>query len=98
MAAKLQHLRVASDDEAPKKRKSVAEAAASGSRRELLVAMRDRIAKTVADPDCPPRDLAALSRRLQDIAKDIDSLDLLESEEQSVVVKTDDDGWDQSTI
>lgn len=92
------HLRVASEDEPPAKRKSVAEAAAGGDRRELLVAMRDRIAKAVADPDCPPRDLAALSRRLQDIAKDIDGIDLVESEDRSVVVNTSDDGWDQSTI
>jgi hypothetical protein len=92
------HLRVASEVDAPAKRKNVAEAAAGGSRRELLVAMRDRIAKAVADPDCPPRDLASLSRRLQDIAKDIDTLDLAESEEKSVVVSTDDDDWDQSTI
>jgi hypothetical protein len=98
MTAAKSHLRVASDEDAPVKRKTVAEAATGGVRRELLVALRDRIAKAVADPDCPPRDLAALSRRLQDIAKDIDAVDLAESEEKSVVVSTDDDGWDQSTI
>lgn len=97
MAAARSHLRVASDVEVVK-RKSVAQAAESGSHRELLVAMRDRIAKAVADPDCPPRDLAALSRRLQDIAKDIHTLDLAESEEQSVVVTTQDESWDQSSI
>jgi len=55
--------------------KNVAQAAKSGGHRELLVAMRDRIAEAVAKPDCPPRDLAALTRRLQDIAKDIAALD-----------------------
>lgn len=50
---------------------NVADAAASGDRLKLLVAMRERIAETVSDPDCPPRDLAALTRRLQDIAKEI---------------------------
>jgi hypothetical protein len=98
MTAAKSHLRVASDQDAPTKRKTVSEAATGGNRRELLVALRDRIAKAVADVDCPPRDLAALSRRLQDIAKDIDALDLAESEERSVVVSTDDDDWDQSTI
>lgn len=96
MAAR-SHLRVASEVEAPK-RKTVAQAAESGSHRELLVAMRDRIAKAVADPDCPPRDLAALSRRLQDIAKDIAAIDLAESEEQSVVVTTQDESWDPASI
>lgn len=96
MAAR-SHLRVAEPAEAPK-RKTVAQAAESGTHRELLVAMRDRIAKTVTDPDCPPRELAALSRRLQDIVKDIRDLDLAESEEQSVVVTTADESWDPSSI
>ena len=55
--------------------KSVAVAARSGSHRDLLVAMRERIASTVSDPGCPPRDLAALTRRLQDVAKEIDAID-----------------------
>lgn len=59
----------------PAKKLSVAEAAQAGSHRDLLVAMRDRIAVAVADPDCPPRDLAALTRRLQDIAKSIEAID-----------------------
>lgn len=60
--------------EAPKRRtrkQTVDLAAASGDHLALLVSMRDRIAKAVASPDCPPRDLASLTRRLQDIAKDI---------------------------
>lgn len=60
---------------------TVAEAAATGTHRDLLVAMRDRIARTVADPGCPPRDLASLSRRLQDVAKEIEALDLRAKEE-----------------
>lgn len=52
----------------------VSEAAARGSRRELLEALRDRIARAVADPDCPKRDLASLSLRLLDIASQIDAL------------------------
>lgn len=54
--------------------KSVSQAA-KGSQRELLVAMRDRIATAVTKPDCPPRDLASLTKRLADIAKEIESLD-----------------------
>jgi hypothetical protein len=59
----------------------VAQAAATGDHRQLLVSMRERIAQTVSNPDCPPRDLAALTRRLQDIAKEIESLDLRAKEE-----------------
>lgn len=76
-------LRVVAPDEAPEKveKLTVAQAAATGSHRALLVAMRERIARTVSDPDCPPRDLAALTRRLQDVAKEIEALDLRAKEE-----------------
>jgi len=66
---------------APAKPLTVAEAAATGDHRSLLVAMRERIARAVADPNCPPRDLAALTRRLQDIAKEIEAIDLRAKEE-----------------
>ncbi|MFI8664241.1 hypothetical protein ACIGKR_29890 [Rhodococcus qingshengii] len=70
-------LRAVADDEvapvsAPQ---SVSQAAKSGSHRALLVSMRDRIADAVADDDCPPRDLASLTKRLQDIAKEIEAID-----------------------
>jgi len=65
----------------PKKHQSVAQAAASGDHRALLVSMRERIAQTVSDPECPPRDLAALTRRLQDIAKEIEAIDLRAKED-----------------
>jgi hypothetical protein len=61
--------------------KSVTAAAADGSRRELLVAMRARIATAVQDPNTPARDLAALTRRLMEIAKDIEVLDKQATEE-----------------
>ena len=69
-------LRDATNEASPPKKLTVAQAAATGSHRSLLVAMRERIAQTVSDPECPPRDLAALTRRLQDIAKEIESMDL----------------------
>lgn len=87
---------VASDEVAPR-RKSVADAASSGDRYELLVAMRDRIAKTISDPDCPPRDLASLTRRLQDIAREIDLLDLSIGT-GSVVASSDDEPFDASSV
>lgn len=84
-------LRAVSPGEKPAQKKlSVAEAASTGNHRSLLVAMRERIARTVSDPDCPPRDLAALTRRLQDISKEIEGIDLRAAEE----VSTGDDGSD----
>lgn len=88
---------VAPGEPAPR-RKSVADAAQSGDRRELLVAMRDRIAKTISDPDCPPRDLASLTRRLQDIAKEIDLLELSGSGVGSVVSDAGDESFDPSSV
>jgi hypothetical protein len=54
---------------------SVSQAAGEGSRRELLVAVRDRIAKSVASPSTLPRDLAALSKRLMDIVDEFEAVD-----------------------
>jgi hypothetical protein len=80
------------------KTQSVAQAAASGNHRDLLVAMRERIAKTVSDPDCPPRDLASLTRRLQDIAKEIDALDLRAKQEAAESGDDGDEAWDEEAI
>lgn len=74
-------LRVVEPGEKQAEKLSVQQAAATGDHRALLVAMRERIARTVSDPDCPPRDLASLTRRLQDISKEIEALDLRAKEE-----------------
>lgn len=83
MAAARKNLHSVPSDPAPRKRRklSVAQAADTGSHRALLVAMRERIAQAVSNPECPPRDLASLTRRLQDIAKEIEALDLRAKEE-----------------
>jgi hypothetical protein len=102
MAARKSSLRAVGVDEKPAKaeRQTVAEAAATGDHRALLVSMRERIAQTVSNPDCPPRDLAALTRRLQDIAKEIDAIDLRARQES----REDGDGeapdetWDEEAL
>lgn len=81
MAAVRKGLRAVEPGERTVRKLTVAEAAASGDHRALLVSMRERIAQTVSNPDCPPRDLAALTRRLQDIAKEIEAIDLRAKEE-----------------
>jgi spore maturation protein CgeB len=75
-------LRAVGKDEKPqvKKPKTVAQAAKSGSQRELLVAMRNQIGETIST-GCQPRDLAALTKRLQDIAHDIDVIDARDDED-----------------
>lgn len=62
-------LRVVSEDERPE----TVKAAAAVSRRELLRALRDRIAADI-DDGVPARDLASLSKRLLDISKELDDL------------------------
>ncbi len=89
---------VKADETPPAKPKTVAEAAATGDHRNLLVAMRERIAKTVSDPDCPPRDLAALTRRLQDIAKEIAVIDLQAKQEASEDGVSADEDWDDEAL
>lgn len=100
MTARKPDLRAVKSDEKPARAKKldVAEAAASGDHRALLVAMRDRIAKSVKDESCPPRDLAALTRRLQDIAKEIESIDLRAKQEADEDAVAPDEEWDSEAL
>jgi len=102
MAASRTSLRSVDPDETPaalEEKLSVAQAAATGDHRKLLVAMRERISQTVSDPKCPPRDLAALTRRLQDIAKEIESLDLRAKEEGADAADAaEDEAWDEAAL
>lgn len=82
---------------APKKSLTVEQAARSGDHRELLVAMRDRIALAVSDSDCPPRDLAALTRRLNEIAREIRALDLAAKQEAEESVPAD-EAFDAASV
>lgn len=61
--------------------RSVADAARNGSTRELLEATRDRIADAVEDASTPPRDLAALTKRLMETVSEIEAIDARELQE-----------------
>ena len=77
--------------------RSVMDAAASGSHRELLVAMRGRIARALQDEKTPPRDLASLSLRLLAIAKDIEALNAAEGvDDVGAAAGTPDEEWASS--
>ncbi|QEA30401.1 hypothetical protein FGL91_18715 [Microbacterium sp. CBA3102] len=99
MPSARKNLRAVGEDETPPAKLTVAQAAASGDHRSLLVSMRERIALTVTNPDCPPRDLAALTRRLQDISKEIEALDLRAKEDGADANDVvEDESWDAATI
>lgn len=77
-------LRAVGPDEKPPTRKqflSVLEATTDGEARDELVAMRSRIAKAIDDPNIRGADLAALSRRLLEIRKEIEAIDAREAED-----------------
>lgn len=76
-------LRAVSEGEKPPVAKSVTEAAKSGTTRELLSAMRGRIASAVEDPNTPARDLAALTKRLVEVVRDIEAIDARTEEAES---------------
>lgn len=78
---------------------NVASAASSGTRRDLLEAMRDRVAVAVDSPETPARDLAALTRRLMDIAKELEALDAAEAEDDiGSATIIDDEDFDPASI
>lgn len=79
----------------PPKPLSVEQAAATGNTRVLLVAMRKRVAEAISAPDCPARDLAALTRRLQDIVEKLEAIDLRAKEEGADAADLQgDEEWD----
>lgn len=99
---KRRHLRAVEPDEPSSalqpRTLAVDEAARDGSDLELLMAMRDRVAETVADPNCPPRDLAALTRRLEELRKQIAAERLRLKEELADAEAVDDETWDEASI
>lgn len=83
----------------PRAPKTVSEAASNGTTRELLVAMRARIAKAVEDPNTPARDLAALTKRLVEVVRDIEAIDArAEHEEADRASGVEDGRFDASAV
>lgn len=71
----------AADIPAPGKPLTLVEAAEQGNDLAELRAMRLRIARAIADPDTPARDLSSLSRRQIEIGREIRALDALARQE-----------------
>lgn len=100
MAARNKLRAVAPDEKPPTSRqvKTVTQAADTGTMRDLLVAMRTRTAKAVEDPNTPARDLAALTRRLLEIAREIESIDAAVREESDENGTAPDEAFDASAV
>ena len=74
---------------------TVAEAAALNDHRELLVALRSRVAAAVQSPNCPPVALAALSRQLGSISKELALIDArAEDHDIAAAAAVPDEVWD----
>lgn len=71
-------LESAGDEHSARPARSVPEAAASGSRRDLLLALRDKLWAAFHDERTQPRDLSPLTLRLKEIHAEIEALDLRE--------------------
>lgn len=82
---------------APPRPKTIAEAVESGSTLDVLRLTRERIARTLDDPNCPPRDQAALSRRLIEIGREIDAIEA-RSMEDDPVAKVEDGKFNAAAI
>ena len=77
---------------------TIVEAAEYGSHRDMLVALRMRISIAVQDLEMSARDLAPLSRRLQDISREIEALDSLEGDDGLAEADTPDEAFDEAAI
>lgn len=95
-------LRVVEPDETPKKGRkgpvTVAQAVETGTRMDELIAMRARIAKAIDDPNIRGADLAALSRRLMEIGKEVDAIRAAAEEERRDGEVAPDEAFDASAI
>ena len=85
---------VAPDAKAPAARpESVSQAVASGTPRDVNLAMQDRIAKAIDAEDIKGADLAALSRRLHELRKELAAMDA-QAKEAAEDESVEDAAWE----
>lgn len=77
---------------------TVTGAASKGTMRDLLVTMRDRVAKDVENENTPARDLAALTKRLMEIVRDIEAIDARAEQEAKRSDAVTDEAFDSEAI
>jgi hypothetical protein len=78
----------------PPRKLTVVQAAAEGTHRDLLVALRGRIASAVGSPSTNPVALAALSRQLVLLSKELSALDARAEDEVGEAAAIPDEAWD----
>ena len=95
MASEKAPLRVAKPGEkvTAARPESVAKAVTDGSARDVNLAMQDRIAKAIDASDIRGADLAALSRRLIELRKELAALDA-QAKEVAEDESVDDAAWE----
>jgi hypothetical protein len=72
----------------------VTQAAKGNDHRELLAALRSRLAVAIESPSCPAVAAAALSRQLTLISKELSVLDTVDGEDAvTVAARTPEEGW-----
>ena len=99
MAARKTPLRaVAAGEKPPLKPTTVTAAVETGSQRDQLVAMRARIARAIDDPNIRGADLAALSRRLLEIGREVDAIDVAAKQEAAEGDEAADEAFDASAV
>lgn len=80
----------------PARPMTVTEAVERGTIRDQFVAMRARIAKAIDDPNIRGADLAALTRRLHELGREVILLDAAGEERDSADVS--DEAFDASAV
>jgi hypothetical protein len=76
--------------------RSVTKGAESGNRRELLVALRDKLWTAFHDERTQPRDLSPLTLRLKEIQAEIEQIDT--TEDPKAPAEVEDGDFDPSTV
>ena len=82
----------------PPKKLSVVEAATSGSHQDLLVAVQARIADAVQQPNCNPVALAALSRQMILISKELSMIAARVEDEIDEAARIPDEPWSGDAV
>lgn len=100
MSVRKSSLRAVGSDETPAPvARTIEEAAKAGSVLEELRLTRARIARTLDDPNCPPRDLASLSKRLMEIGREVEAIEAKSRQEAAEDGDaTPDEEWDAEAI
>lgn len=79
---------------------AIAAAAAAGDPRKIQIALRDRLADAIDNPKTSARDLAALTRRLQEVVDRLAREEAMENDERESARATteSDDSYDPDEL